>query len=123
MRWHDRTAHLLFDAAQDGSAADVAELLADGDDVNATVANGKTALYLAISTCCGRASRLRPGRSRRSEAGFSRDICTPHAQTTHTIVAHSVYTHAVRDTHALNIALCENYITTQQPPAFAARKS
>ena len=48
MRWHDRTAHLLFDAAQDGSAADVAELLADGvADVNATVANGKTALYIA----------------------------------------------------------------------------
>ena len=45
MRWHDRTAHLLFDAAQDGSAADVAELLADGADVSATVANGKTALW------------------------------------------------------------------------------
>ena len=55
--------------------------------------------------------------------GFSRDICTPHAQTTHTIVAHRVDipTQSEIPTHWKH-ALCENYITTQHA-GVRARKS
>ena len=56
----------------------MAELLADGADVNATVANGKTALYIACNNGHTEVVTRLPLRRRRGEG--RNDGVTPHSR-------------------------------------------